>query len=189
MLRVLQMAPSLGPLLLMFFQMFKDVGQLLILEFFILAGFSAGISTLFSSRLFASVQVPSGAIEYNVLPLQCDEFNSLGGEFTSFSSVFYVFFNGVFTGSTHVRAPPPPLAFPKPHLPRASPSLPLFLHSSAMAGLLPLTSMAVGFAFIRSSASSSMALARARDSGTYRGSTRSHSTSSPSSSCSICSSP
>lgn len=101
MLRTLQMIPSLGPLLLMFFQMFKDVGQLLILECFILAAISAGMSTLFASSLFAS-SLPGGTLQYDPLPLQCDEFMSLSGDFKSFVSVFYVFFNGVFTGSTHL---------------------------------------------------------------------------------------
>ena len=103
MLRVLQMIPSLGPLLLMFFQMFRDVGQLLILEIFVLAGFSAGVSTLFSSKLFVSSQ-PVGMMPYNPPPDQCSGFLSLQGDFQSFQHIFFVFFNGVFTGSTHVRA-------------------------------------------------------------------------------------
>lgn len=110
-LRILQIVPSFGPLILMLGKMIRDVIRVVVLNVVVLFAFTFGTFTLLNSLAAGGQYL--GSNWSNLLQGACEDVDRLQGSFTDASRVFWVLFNGKPARVTPI---PPDLAAEPIHL-------------------------------------------------------------------------
>ena len=96
-LRVLQLSSSMGPMVLMFIEMLKDVVQNLLLMGFVVFAFTAGLFIVFNS--VRASQMQAGEWPPPLHDEACEDLVYLNGRvYDSWISLFFVLGNGMLTG-------------------------------------------------------------------------------------------